>query len=75
MSGGQTERSRVDLRQAIKAVSDVVQNRPRPLREFDRIHMKIGDMLLQSEMVADWPTTSGSRLSAMPTQSAFVSPI
>jgi predicted methyltransferase len=54
MSSGQIERTRIDLRQAINAVSDVVQNRPRPLREFDQIHMKIGDMLLQSEMIADW---------------------
>ena len=45
---------RVDLRRAINAVSDVVQNRPRPLREFDQIHMKTGDMVLQSEVVADW---------------------
>ena len=45
---------RVDLRKAINAVSDVVQNRPRPLREFDQIHMKTGDMVLQSEVVAAW---------------------
>ena len=45
---------RVDLKQAINAVSDVVQNRPRPLREFDQIHMKTGDMVLQSEVVAAW---------------------
>ncbi|MDP2359030.1 MAG: bis-aminopropyl spermidine synthase family protein [Beijerinckiaceae bacterium] len=54
------ERLRVDLRKAINAVSDVVQNRPRPLREFDQIHMKSGDMVLQSEMVADW--ADGKRL-------------
>lgn len=54
MNSGPGERTRVDLRRAINAVSDVVQNRPRPLREFDQIHMKTGDMLLQSEMVADW---------------------
>jgi N4-bis(aminopropyl)spermidine synthase len=50
----------VDLRQAINAISDVVQNRPRPLREFDQIHMKSGDMVLQSEIVADW--ADGRRL-------------
>lgn len=50
----------VDLRQAINAISDVVQNRPRPLREFDQIHMKSGDMVLQSEVVADW--ADGKRL-------------
>jgi predicted methyltransferase len=50
----------VDLRAAVNAVSDVVQNRPRPLREFDQIHMKVGDMVLQSEIVADW--ADGKRL-------------
>jgi predicted methyltransferase len=54
------ERKRVDLRRAINAVSDVVQNRPRPLRIFDQIHMKTGDMVLQSEMIADW--SDGKRL-------------
>ena len=52
--------ARVDLRAAINAVSDVIQNRPRPLREFDQIHMKAGDMVLQSEIVADW--ADGKRL-------------
>ena len=32
----------------------MVQNRPRPLREFDQIYMKTGDMVLQSELVANW---------------------
>ena len=54
------ERKRVDLRKAINAVSDVVQNRPRPLRAFDQIHMKSGDMVLQSEIIADW--ADGKRL-------------
>jgi predicted methyltransferase len=44
----------IDLRVAINAISDVVQNRPRPLREFDQIYMKTGDMVLQSEYVAHW---------------------
>lgn len=44
----------IDLRAAINAISDVVQNRPRPLREFDQIYMKAGDMVLQSEFVAKW---------------------
>ena len=44
----------IDLRAAVNAISDVVQNRPRPLREFDQIYMKAGDMVLQSEMVARW---------------------
>jgi len=42
----------IDLRAAINAVSDVVQNRPRPLREMDQIYMKTGDMVMQSELVA-----------------------
>jgi predicted methyltransferase len=44
----------VDLRAAINAVSDVVQNRPRPLRNVDQIYMKTGDMVLQSELVSKW---------------------
>jgi predicted methyltransferase len=50
----------IDLRAAVNAVSDVIQNRPRPLREFDQIHMKAGDMVLQSEFVARW--ADGQRL-------------
>jgi predicted methyltransferase len=52
--------SEIDLRAALNAVSDVVQNRPRPLRELDQIYMKTGDMVLQSEMVARW--ADGKRL-------------
>jgi len=48
------EQREIDLRSAINAISDVVQNRPRPLREVDQIYMKTGDMLLQSEFVAKW---------------------
>lgn len=55
-----TEPTEIDLRQAINAVSDVVQNRPRPLRDFDQIFMKAGDMVLQSELVARW--ADGKRL-------------
>jgi N4-bis(aminopropyl)spermidine synthase len=44
----------IDLRKAINAISDVVQNRPRPLRAVDQIYMKAGDMVLQSELVAKW---------------------
>ncbi len=50
----------IDLRAAINAISDVVQNRPRPLREFDQIYMKAGDMVLQSEFIARW--ADGKRL-------------
>lgn len=41
-----------DLRKAINAISDVVQNRPAPLREFDQIYMKVADMVIQAEYVA-----------------------
>lgn len=51
---------KIDLRAAINAVSDVIQNRPLPLREFDQIYMKAGDMVLQSEFVARW--ARGKRL-------------
>src|SRR4051794_37415844 len=44
----------IDLRAALNAVSDVIQNRPRPLREFDQIYMKAGDMVFQSEFIAHW---------------------
>lgn len=49
-----SERRDIDLRSAINAISDVVQNRPRPIRKFDQIYMKTGDMVLQSELVAWW---------------------
>ena len=44
----------LDLRQAFNALSDVVVNRPPPLREFDQIYMKISDMLLQAELLSRW---------------------
>lgn len=50
----------IDLKAAINAVSDVVQNRPRPIREFDQIYMKVGDMVMQSEFIASW--ANGKRL-------------
>jgi hypothetical protein len=50
----------LDIWAAINAISDVVQNRPRPLREFDQIYMKAGDMVLQSQFVAQW--ADGKRL-------------
>lgn len=42
----------LDLRLALNAVSDIVTNRPLPLREFDQIYMKVGDMVLHAEFVA-----------------------
>lgn len=44
----------IDLKSALNAVSDVIQNRPRPIRQFDQIYMKAGDMVMQSEFVARW---------------------
>jgi predicted methyltransferase len=44
----------IDLKSAMNAISDVIQNRPRPLRVFDQIYMKAGDMVMQSEFVASW---------------------
>ena len=41
----------IDWRACLNAISDVVNNRPRPLREFDQIFMKTADMLLQTEHV------------------------
>ncbi len=46
--------SEIDLRAAINAISDVIHNRPRPIREFDQIYMKAADMVIQSEIIADW---------------------
>lgn len=58
-----TMRESIDLREAINAVSDVVMNRPRPIRVFDQIYMKTGDMVLQSEFIASW--ADGRRLAFM----------
>jgi predicted methyltransferase len=44
----------IDLKAALNAISDVIQNRPRPLRDFDQIYMKAADMVFQSEYVARW---------------------
>lgn len=49
-----TPRRQIDLQEAVNAVSDVVQNRPRPIRSIDQIYMKTGDMVLQAELVAHW---------------------
>ncbi len=42
----------IDLRLALNALSDVVTNRPLPLREFDQIYMKMGDMVVHAEFIA-----------------------
>ena len=43
---------KLDLRAAINAVSDVVANRPQPIREFDQIYMKVADMVIQAHFVS-----------------------
>lgn len=50
----------IDLRAAVNAISDVIANRPRPLRDFDQIYMKAADMVLQAQLVAKW--ADGRRL-------------
>ncbi len=42
----------IDFRTALNTISDVVQNRPIPLREFDQIYMKVGDLIIQTEFIA-----------------------
>lgn len=44
----------MDLREGLNAISDVVVNRPAPLREFDQIYMKAADMLIQTEHASRW---------------------
>ena len=44
----------IDFRACLYALSDVIINRPVPLRHFDQIYMKLPDMLLQVELIARW---------------------
>ncbi|WAS96390.1 bis-aminopropyl spermidine synthase family protein [Nannocystis punicea] len=44
----------------MNAVSDVVANRPAPLRMFDQIYMRSADMLIQAEHISRW--LSGKRV-------------
>lgn len=44
----------MDLRKSINLISDVVNNRPMPIRELDQIYMKHADMLLQIEHISKW---------------------
>lgn len=39
---------------AMNAISEVVMNRPLPLRAFDQIYMRAGDMVCQAIRVAEW---------------------
>ncbi len=42
----------INLREALNAISEVITNRPAPIREIDQIYMKAGDMLLQTEYIS-----------------------
>ena len=44
----------IDFRACLYALSDVVINRPPPLRHVDQIYMKLPDMLLQAEFIGRW---------------------
>jgi len=44
----------MDLRKSINFISDVVNNRPMPIRALDQIYMKHADMLLQIEHISKW---------------------
>jgi predicted methyltransferase len=44
--------NQINLRESVNTISAVVNNRPRPLREFDQIFMKTADMLLQADHVS-----------------------
>jgi hypothetical protein len=49
----------IDLRAAVNAISDVAQNRPPPLREFDQIYMKTGDTATHSRQSAPKRSSGG----------------
>lgn len=44
----------MDLRTCINLISDVVNNRPMPIRELDQIYMKHADMILQIEHISKY---------------------
>ena len=50
----QREKCSIDFRGCLYALSDVIINRPTPLRVFDQIYMKLPDMLLQAELISRW---------------------
>jgi len=45
---------------AMNAISEVIMNRPQPLRAFDQIYMRAGDMVRQAIRVGEW--AQGSNL-------------
>jgi predicted methyltransferase len=42
----------INLRESLNVISEVIINRPKPLREFDQIYMRAGDMMLQAEHIS-----------------------
>lgn len=44
----------VDIHTTLNLISDVLVNRPAPLREFDQIYMRLGDMLLHVDHISHW---------------------
>lgn len=44
----------MDLRKCINLLSDVLNNRPMPIRELDQIYMRHADMLLQIEHISKY---------------------
>lgn len=51
---GKSKSTSIDFRACLYALSDVIINRPKPLRIFDQIYMKLPDMLLQAELISRW---------------------
>jgi predicted methyltransferase len=41
----------INLRESLNVISEVINNRPKAIREFDQIYMRAGDLLLQAEHV------------------------
>jgi predicted methyltransferase len=44
----------VDIHTTLNLISEVLINRPAPLREFDQIYMRAGDMLLHVDHICHW---------------------
>lgn len=64
----------IDLKAAINAVSDVIQNRPRPLRTFDQIYMKeLETWCCRANLSRAGRMGSGLSLLEMVMQSVFAS--
>ncbi|RYG86368.1 MAG: putative methyltransferase [Alphaproteobacteria bacterium] len=43
-----------DWQKAMNAISEVVMNRPLPIRAYDQIYMRAGDMVRQAIRVGEW---------------------